>query len=97
MGQKRKKHTAEFKAQVVLSLLSEKISMAQICKNYGIKGSMVCGWKSQFLQRACEIFQTRTPRNDEKEQRIAELERMVGKLTMEREILKKASSFLNSL
>jgi hypothetical protein len=50
----------------------------------------------EFLERAHEIFATEASRGDE-QKRIAELERMVGRLTMELEIAKKASNILNSL
>jgi len=48
------------------------------------------------LERAAEIFATERCRGDEQE-RLAELERMVGRLTMELEVSKKASSILTSL
>jgi transposase-like protein len=53
-------------------------------------------WKAEFIERAPEIFATKPSRGDEQE-RIAELERMVGRLTMELETAKKASNILNSL
>ena len=37
-----------------------------------------------------------SPVNDDRDQRIAELERMVGRMAMELEMAKKASNFLNS-
>ena len=95
---KQKKYDPEFKSQVVLSLLSGKMSMAQVCKKYTLRDSLVSRWKSQFLEKAPEIFQNgRNSRVEEQEEKIAELERMVGKLAMEKEILKKASNLLNSL
>jgi len=36
------------------------------------------------------------PANDDRDQRIAELERMVGRMTMELEMAKKVSNLLNS-
>ena len=53
-------------------------------------------WRQEFLERADEIFPTRSSRGDEQE-RIAELERMVGRLTIELETAKKASHILTSL
>ena len=97
MADKRKEHTAEFKAQIVLQLIAEKISMAQTCKQYSLKDSMVSRWKTEFLQRAPQIFENPQQRSSEEQQKIAELERMVGKLTMELGILKKASQLLSSL
>ena len=52
-------------------------------------------WKAEFLKRAPEIFATEPSRGDEQE-RIVELERMVGRLTMELEAAKKSSDILTS-
>ena len=52
--------------------------------------------RDEFLERASEIFATRPSRGDEQE-RIAELERVLGRKTMELEAAKKASDILNSL
>jgi transposase-like protein len=53
-------------------------------------------WKAEFIERAPEIFATRPSRGDE-QQRLVELERMVGRLTMELDAAKKASNILISL
>lgn len=94
---KRRKFTAEFKTQIVLSLLSGKMSMAQICKKHSLKDSVVSRWKAQFLQNAPSIFANKEERDNSQEEKIANLERLVGQLTMEKEILKKASNLLKSL
>jgi transposase len=57
---------------------------------------MIGTWKQQFLAAATQAFESDATSNAEQE-RIAELERMVGKLTMELEIAKKASSLLDGL
>lgn len=90
---KRRKFTPEFKSQVVLQLLSGERSMAEVCRDHQLTAQMVGNWKQQFLTGAPQVFQK--GETDSTEQaRIAELERMVGKLTMELEIAKKASSLL---
>jgi transposase-like protein len=90
---KRRKFTPEFKSQVVLQLLSGERNMAGMCREHQLTAQMVGNWKQQFLAGAPQVFQK--GETDSTEQaRIAELERMVGKLTMELEIAKKASSLL---
>ena len=42
------------------------------------------------------MFFEQNPVNDDRDQRIAELERMVGRMAMELEMAKKVSNFLNS-
>jgi len=53
-------------------------------------------WKQEFLERAGEIFEQPKDLQD-KDARIAELERLVGRLTMQAELSKKAQSYASSL
>lgn len=96
MARTRKSYAPELKAQVVLELLAEKISLSQACERYKVKQQAVSRWKAEFLRKAPKIFEMKDVSGVEQE-RIAELERMVGRLTMELGLLKKASSLLNSL
>ena len=66
---------------------------ADICRQYRLQPQVFSRWREEFLERAPEIFATQPGRGDEQEQ-IAALERMVGRLTMELEVAKKASSIL---
>jgi len=94
--EKRRAFTAEFKLQVVLEVLSGRKSNAEICREHGLAAAVVTAWKEQFVGRAPGIFASR--RVDESEQqRIAELERLVGRQALEIEVLKKASGILTSL
>jgi transposase-like protein len=91
---KRKSYTAEFKAGVVLEILTEQKSIAQASREHGIKDSVISRWKQEFIERSPQIFEKENHR-DERDQRIAELERMIGRLAMELEMSKKVSRFLN--
>lgn len=93
---KRRKFTAEFKSQVVLQLLSGEKSMAELCREHQLTAQMIGNWKQQFLAAAPQVFEKHGADSDE-QVRIAELERMVGRLTMELEIAKKASSLLDGM
>ena len=92
---KRKTYTAEFKAGVVLEILSGQKSIAQASREYGIKDSVLSRWKQEFIERSPQLFEKETQR-DERDQRIAELERMIGRLAVELEMSKKVSRFLSS-
>lgn len=92
---KRKTYTAEFKAGLVLEILTEQKSIAQASREYGIKDSVISRWKQEFIERSPQVFEKENHR-DERDQRIAELERMIGRLAMELEMSKKVSRFLNS-
>jgi transposase-like protein len=102
---KRRTFTPEFKARLVLEELTGVKRAAEICREQRLKPQVFSRWKAEFIERAPEIFATKPSRGDEQE-RIAELERMVGRLTMELEMAhvswrsvpgKKASNILNSL
>ena len=93
---KRRTFTSDFKARVVLEELTGVKSKAEICREHQLKPQIFSRWRAEFLDRAPEIFATKPSRGDEQE-RIAELERMVGRLTMQLEAAKKASNILTSL
>ncbi len=92
---KRRNFTSEFKAQVVLDMITTPKSAGQASREYGIKDSVLSRWKQEFIERSPMLFD-HSPVNDDRDQRIAELERMVGRMAMELEMAKKVSNFLNS-
>jgi transposase-like protein len=92
---RRRKFTPEYKARVILEMITDQKSAAQASREYGIKDSVLSRWKQEFIERLPKLFE-RGAANDDRDQRIAELERMVGRLAMELEMAKKVSSFLNS-
>jgi transposase-like protein len=92
---KHKHYAPEFKVQVVLDVLRAQKSQAQICREHNVADELVSRWRQEFLGRAPELFTTARTRSAAQE-RIAELERLVGQLTLEQSILKKASTLLLS-
>ena len=99
MPQKRRKFSAEFKLDTVMEGLRGQKGIAQICRDREITEPLYYKWKQRFEERVLEIFEDerqRKPVGDNDAQRIAELERMVGRLTMENEILKKARTWLDT-
>lgn len=91
--QKHRTFKPEFKARVILQLLAGEKSAAQICRQHRLSDQLLANWKKQFLENADSIFDRVRGASVEQE-RIAELERMVGRLTMELEAAKKASLLL---
>jgi transposase len=90
---KRRVFTPKFKAQVVLEILSGTKSIAEACREYNLHSQVLNRWKTHFLEQAPVLFEGDPGQNQEQE-RVAELERMVGRLTMELEAAKKASNIL---
>jgi transposase len=91
----RRKFTAENKAKYVLEIISGEKGLAQASREYGIKDTLLSRWKQEFLAKASQVFEQ--PKEvQEKEARIAELERMVGRLTMQIDLQKKVLSCAGS-
>lgn len=96
---KRRTFTPEFKFETVLDLLRGEKSIAQICRERDLTESLLYTWRDAFFERAAGIFadQRSSARGSEPQaERIAELERLVGRQTLEIEVLKKARSLLTS-
>jgi transposase len=87
--------TAEFKAKVVLEVLTGVRSVSEACQHYQLKPDLISRWKAQFLEGAATIF-AKESQVDPALARVAELERLVGRLTLELEVAKKACSILPS-
>lgn len=97
MGRKYRTFTPDFKLDTVMEGFRGEKSIAQICRERKIKDTQYYKWRDTFLEQAANIFDTQNgDKNNHLEDRIAELERMLGQLTMENEILKKAKSWLDA-
>ena len=90
---RRRSFTPQFKAQVVLEVLAGLKSQAEVARQHKLKPELIARWKDIALEGLEGLFQSEGPRAQEQD-RIAELERMVGRLTMELEVAKKASALL---
>ncbi len=91
----RRQYDPEFKTRVVLELISGQKGLMQASREYGIKDTVLSRWKREFLERASQVF-AQPKGKDQNEQRIAELERMVGRLTMQLDMAKKVLKFSGS-
>jgi len=95
MTANRRQYTAEFKAKVVLEVLSGEKTPSEVCRSHKLNANVLNRWRKEFVEQAPSIFE-RDAQNNQEQQRIAELERLVGQLTMKLEIAKKASGYLSS-
>ena len=85
---KHRSFTPEFKAQVVLEALTGVRSGSEACQHYQLKPDLLSRWKAQFLEGAATVF-AREAQNDPALARVAELEPLVGRLTLGLEVSKK--------
>ena len=84
---KRRRFTIEFKSQVVEELLSGVSTAAQLMRRHDISSGLLYHWKDQYAKGRFD-----NPPNQEValEERVRQLEQLVGRLTLENEFLKKA-------
>lgn len=91
MLEARRKFTKEFKLTVVREFTAG-VSAAELTRTYDIHANLVYKWSQEYRLNPTGAFRSAPssehPATDE--QRIAELERVIGRLTMENEFLKKA-------
>jgi transposase len=76
----------EFKRQVVEELLSGESRQAQLCRRHNISSSLLYHWKKQYSRGK---FNNEPTEEAALKDRVEKLERLVGKLTLENEFLKK--------
>ena len=88
MALSRRKFSAEFKVRAVRQVEAG-ASTAAVARRYEVHPTLLTKWRQQLRQDPERAFTGKRNGSDE-EARIAELERMVGRLTMENTLLKKA-------
>jgi transposase-like protein len=89
----RKRHSAEFKAQVALKALSGEATTAEIAKRFGIHPLMITKWKKQAVDLLPSLF-SHKPEHEREDwaAREAELFQKIGQLQFELEWLKKKTA-----
>jgi len=84
---KYRKFTPEFKRSIVEQLLSETTGPAELCRRYNLSSGQLYTWKKQYAKGKLD---SEPSREAELAARVRELERLLGKVTLENEFLKKA-------
>jgi len=89
----RRRYTASQKAQIVLEVLKEEQTLAQLASKHGVHPNQIRKWKAQVLEGLPDLF------NDEKrtmhdlqvrhDQELDELYAEIGRLTTQLAWLKK--------
>ena len=57
MPRPRRSFPAEFKAQIVLQLLSGEASQAELCRKHSLKPNLIANWKAAVLDRLHTVFE----------------------------------------
>lgn len=90
----RRQYTRDFKIAVVREIETGK-SLAQVSRENGIYPSLIAKWKKEYFENPENAF-SGNGRVYKEQARMAELERLVGRLYAENEFLKKALRILES-
>ena len=92
---KRRRFTPEFKAEIVLEALrGESSQVSELCRRHNLSKDQLSKWKQQLLENTATLFESGDKGSQDAAERIAHLEDLVGRLTVELDIHKKAKAVL---
>src|SRR5258708_38179304 len=94
MALRRRQFSSDFKVQILREMEAGK-TLAQAAREHQVNPGTIVSWRKQHEQYGERAFQGNGHAYTH-EARIAELERMVGQLTMENSLLKRALSRLET-
>src|SRR5436309_2519620 len=96
MAQKRKTHSAAFKAQVALAALKGDKTVNELASQHQVHPTLIHSWKKQLLQNAEDLFSGGSSRAaaTDHEALQAQLYEQIGRLKMELDWVKKKSAGL---
>jgi transposase len=101
MAKSYKRYSREFRLGVVQEIRQGQISLRAVARKYNLSSSSVMHWLEEYDKDPQNAFlrKSRLATNGDLRlnSRIDELERMVGRLTMENDFLKKVIEKLESL
>jgi len=91
---KRSRYTSKQKLEIVLEGLRGQTSITELCRKYSMTSTMYYKWRDTLLRKGEEIFANHGILASERFyiEKVREMERVIGRLTLEKEILKKANT-----
>ena len=97
MSRERRRFSREFKIKVVRAYESG-VSAVELSRQFEIHPNVIYGWSREYRKDPDKAFQMDAQGTTEsQDQRIAELERLVGRLSLENDFLKKALSHAKNI
>jgi transposase len=82
-----KRYPPKFKFQVVLELLQGEQSVGQLAKSYDVHPNSILKWRKELLEKGPQLF-AQDNSTAEYEERIAQLEQLLGRKEVEIALLK---------
>lgn len=87
MSKIRKRHSREFKMQVVFALLKGDKTLAQLSSEFGVHATQLKEWKEQAVEAMQERFATRRGRKKQNDVTEEVLYQEIGRLKVELDFL----------
>ncbi len=92
-GRTKKKFTHEFKLNVVLEGYATG-NFSQVSARHGVHMTQITRWKQQLLQSGDAIYGSQTSNRSEGQMKIDQMEKTIGRLALENDILKKTQELI---
>lgn len=87
----KRTYSVAFKRQVVEELLSGSATMGQLSRRHEISTGLIGYWKNRYTEG--KLVEGKAENVKVLEAKVKDLEQMVGRLTMDNELLKKAMEY----
>lgn len=87
----KRTYSVAFKRQVVEELLSGAVTMGQLSRRYEISTGLIGYWRNRYAEG--KLVEGKSANVKALEAKIRDLEQMVGRLTMDNELLKKVMEY----
>ena len=92
MKNKRRNHSAQFKAKVALAAAKGDKTIAEMASEFDVHPNQIAQWKKQLLQSLPELFSRSRQKEKQKNDDLVEyLYQQIGQLKVELDWLKKKS------
>jgi transposase len=93
----RRNHTREFKLECCRQVATGQKRPAQVCREHNLAQSVLLRWRKEYEARGeAALTEKQLSHIEALEQKIAELERFCGQLSLENQILKKSLERMRS-
>ena len=87
MKNKRRNHSALFKAKVALEAAKGNKTMAELAEQFDVHPNQIQDWRRKLLEQAGQLFDRGNSSPEDAEHKVKELHARIGQLTMERDFL----------
>ncbi len=90
LGDRRRRHSAKFKAKVALEAVKGVKTLAELASEHGVHPTQISVWKKQLLEGVGDVFSDGRKRKDENDEELkAKLYEEIGRLKVELDWLKR--------